>query len=183
MVDIETISNLSALMLNRPSTGSGRTCSLLPTPYLELDDEYFEIDSCQSEIRLTPEWNRRYDSCMKIDIAGNPDYGQIWVELGPGEQFIAEGGSMAWMDSGIQSKARLLGGFLSALIRKFTGGESLFVGEYSSDTGGKIAFSPAQPGSVMQRTLNGDSFMLTGGSFMACTPGVELSTKFGGGRA
>ena len=35
----------------------------------------------------------------------------------------------------------------------------------------------------MQRTLNGDSFMLTGGSFMACTPGVELSTKFGGGRA
>ena len=72
---------------------------------------------------------------------------------------------------------------MSALIRKFTGGESLFVGEYSSDTGGKIAFSPAQPGSVMQRTLDGDSFMLTGGSFMACTPGVELSTKFGGGRA
>ena len=112
-----------------------------------------------------------------------PITGQLRVELGPGEQFIAEGGSMAWMDSGIQSKARLLGGFLSALIRKVTGGESLFVGEYSSDTGGKIAFSPAQPGSVMQRTLNGDSFMLTGGSFMACTPGVELSTKFGGGRA
>ena len=90
---------------------------------------------------------------------------------------------MAWMDSDIQSKARLLGGFLSALIRKFTGGESLFVGEYSSDKGGGIAFSPAQPGSVVQRTLNGDSLMLTGGSFMACTPGVELSTKFGGARA
>ena len=122
---------------------------------------------------------------MQIDIVGNPDYGQLRVQLGPGEQFIAEGGSMAWMDSDIQSKARLLGGFLSALIlwRKFTGGESLFVGEYSSDKGGGIAFSPAQPGSVVQRTLNGDSLMLTGGSFMACTPGVELSTKFGGARA
>ena len=120
---------------------------------------------------------------MQIDIVGNPDYGQLRVQLGPGEQFIAEGGSMAWMDSDIQSKARLLGGFLSALIRKFTGGESLFVGEYSTDSGGGIAFSPAQPGSVVQRTLNGDSLMLTGGSFMACTPGVELSTKFGGARA
>ena len=73
---------------------------------------------------------------MQIDIVGNPDYGQLRVQLGPGEQFIAEGGSMAWMDSDIQSKARLLGGFLSALIRKFTGGESLFVGEYSTDKGG-----------------------------------------------
>ncbi len=120
---------------------------------------------------------------METSIVGNPDYGQLHVTLGPGEQFIAEGGSMAWMDSGIQSKARLLGGFLSALIRKFTGGESLFVGEYSTDTGGKIAFSPAQPGTVLQRTLNGDTLMLTGGSFMACTPGIELSTKFGGGKA
>ena len=49
---------------------------------------------------------------MQIDIVGNPDYGQLRVQLGPGEQFIAEGGSMAWMDSDIQSKARLLGGFL-----------------------------------------------------------------------
>ena len=126
---------------------------------------------------------RLYDFPMQIDIVGNPDYGQLRVQLGPGEQFIAEGGSMAWMDSDIQSKARLLGGFLSALIRKFTGGESLFVGVYSTDSGGGIAFSPAQPGSVVQRTLNGDSLMLTGGSFMACTPGVELSTKFGGARA
>ena len=137
----------------------------------------------ESEIRLTPEGNRIYDSLMDIDIVGNPDYGQVWVDLRPGEKFIAEGGSMAWMDSGIESKARLLGGFFSALIRKFTGGESLFVGEYSSTTGGRVAFSPAQPGTVLQRTLNGDSFLLTGGSFMACTPGIELSTKFGGGKA
>ena len=126
---------------------------------------------------------RRYYPRMEVNIMGNPDYGQLRVRLGPGEQFIAEGGSMAWMDSGIDSKAKLLGGFLSALIRKFTGGESLFVGEYSTDRGGEIAFSPAQPGTVLRRTLDGDSLMLTGGSFMACTPGVELSTKFGGGRA
>lgn len=120
---------------------------------------------------------------MEIDIVGNPDYGQLRLRLRPGERFIAEGGSMAWMDSGVQSKARMVGGPGKALLRKVVGGESLFVGEYSTDRGGEAAFSPAQPGTVMRRTLNGDSFILTAGSFMACTPGVELSTKFGGARA
>ena len=120
---------------------------------------------------------------MDVDIVGNPDYGQLRVRLRAGERFIAEGGSMAWMDSDIQSKARLLGGFFSALIRRVTGGESLFVGEYTTDRGGEAAFSPAQPGSVQRMALTGNSIMLTAGSFMACTPGINLSTKFGGLRA
>ena len=87
---------------------------------------------------------------------------------------------MSWMDTGMNVKARLMGGFLRALVRKVTGGESLFVGEYSCDREGEVAFSPARPGTVMQRTMVGDTITLTGGSFFACTPGVELSTKFGG---
>ena len=124
-----------------------------------------------------------YGMHMKHEIVGNPDYGQLQVRLDPGDRFIAEGGSMAWMGSGIQSKARMLGGVGKALFRKVTGGESLFVGEYFTDRGGEVAFSPAQPGTVMRRTLDGDSFMLTAGAFMACTPGIELGTKFGGARS
>ncbi len=120
---------------------------------------------------------------MDLQIDGNPDYGQLRVHLGPGETFLAEGGSMSWMDVGMNVRARLMGGFLRALIRKITGGESLFVGEYSCDRGGEVAFSPARPGTVMQRTMTGDSITLTGGSFFACTPGIELSTKFGGLRS
>ena len=120
---------------------------------------------------------------MDVDIVGNPDYGQLRVRLRPGERFIAEGGSMAWMDSDIQSNARLLGGLFSALIRRVTGGESLFVGEYTTDRGGEAAFSPAQPGAVQRMALTGNSIMLTAGSFMACTSGINLGTKFGGLRA
>ena len=58
---------------------------------------------------------------MQVEIRGNPDYGQLVVRLGPRERFIAEGGSMVWMGSGVRSKARLLGGFLRALVRKLTG--------------------------------------------------------------
>ena len=117
---------------------------------------------------------------MQLQIDGNPDYGQLRVRLSPGETFLAEGGAMSWMDTGMNVKARLMGGFLRALVRKITGGESLFVGEYSCDREGEVAFSPARPGTVMQRTMAGDTITLTGGSFFACTPGIELSTKFGG---
>ena len=120
---------------------------------------------------------------MEHRIEGNPDYGHLRVELSPGDVFIAEGGSMAWAADGTQVKARLLGGFLSALIRKAAGGESLFVGEYTHPTGGEVAFSPAAPGTVETKRLSGGSLMLTGGSFMACTPGISLALKFGGLRA
>ena len=117
---------------------------------------------------------------MEYSVEGNPDYGQLTVTLGPDDRFIAEAGSMAWMTQGTRVKARLLGGLIKALIRKVVGGESLFVGEYQNERGGSVAFSPARPGTVLQRTLNGDTFTLTAGSFRACSPGVQLKTRFGG---
>lgn len=87
---------------------------------------------------------------------------------------------MAWMSEGMGVKARLLGGFTRALVRKIVGGESLFVGEFSHPSGGQVTFSPSVPGEVSHRRLSGDSFILTGGSFMACTPGIDLKTRFGG---
>ena len=113
-------------------------------------------------------------------IEGNPDYGQLTVLLRPGETFISEAGSMAWMSDGMEVKARLLGGVFKALLRKFGGGESMFVGEYLHQRGGSVTFSPARPGAIMQRTLKDESFILTAGSFMACTPGIELRTRFHG---
>lgn len=117
---------------------------------------------------------------MQYTINGNPDYGHLTVSLTSGEKFIAEGGAMAWMSEGMGVKARLLGGFTRALVRKIVGGESLFVGEFSHPSGGQVTFSPSVPGEVSHRRLSGDSFILTGGSFMACTPGIDLKTRFGG---
>ena len=120
---------------------------------------------------------------MEFRIDGSPDYGHLVVRLGPGERVVAEAGSMAWMSDGVQVKARLLGGFLRAFARKMVGGESLFVGEYSHPTSGEVAFSPAIPGNVGHRALTGDSLIVTGGSFMAASPGIELRTRFGGLRS
>lgn len=120
---------------------------------------------------------------MEYHIEGNPDYGQLTVSLSPGESFLAEAGSMAYMSEGTKLKSRLVGGFLKALIRKIVGGESLFVGEYSHPEGGAATFSPNRPGTILQRTMTGEPFILTAGSFMAATDGVTLNTRFGGLKA
>ncbi len=120
---------------------------------------------------------------MEYSIEGNPEFGHLTVGLRTGERFLAEGGAMAWMSSGTRLRTRLLGGFLPALVRKLVGGESLFVGEYSHPTGGEVTFSPGVPGTISHRSLLGNSLILTGGSFMACSPGIRLKMRFGGIRS
>ena len=117
---------------------------------------------------------------MKHEIVGNPDYGQLSVELAPGDTFLSEGGAMSWMSEGTQMQSRMLGGVLKSVIRKFAGGESAFIVAYSHPTGGSVTFSPAYPGGVLHRSLRGDSIILTKGSFLGCTPGIDLKVRFGG---
>jgi len=120
---------------------------------------------------------------MKHEIVGNPDYGQLNVQLDPGETFISEAGAMSWMSAGTQMQSRLLGGFFQSVIRKFAAGESAFLVEYSHPASGNVTFSPATPGGVLHRRLNGDALILTRGSFLGCTPGVNLAVRFGGLKA
>lgn len=117
---------------------------------------------------------------MEHQISGNPDYGEVTVGLGPGESFLIESGAMSRMSRDMDVKARMMGGLLSALGRKLFGGESLFVGEYSAPQGGWLSLSPRLPGSVSHRALNGDRLLLTAGSFLGCSPGIGLKTRFGG---
>ncbi len=120
---------------------------------------------------------------MEVSILGNPDYGELHVRLDPGEMLRTEGGAMSRMTPGLAMRSRVMGGFLSALGRKFLAGESFFVAEYGGPAGGELALSPALPGTVISERIDGGSLWLTAGSFLACTPGIALRTRFGGVRA
>lgn len=120
---------------------------------------------------------------MQFEIDGNPDYGEVHAVLDPGDRLIIESGAMSRMSPGLELKSRVLGGMMPALGRKVFGGESLFIGEYGGARGGSLSLSPSLPGTLLHRKLSGGTFHLTAGSFVACTPGVELKTKFGGMRA
>ncbi|MEM7309182.1 MAG: TIGR00266 family protein [Planctomycetota bacterium] len=120
---------------------------------------------------------------MKFELQGNPDYGQVLVQLDPGEKVYSESGAMSRMDTGMELRARLMGGMTRAMARKFLGGESFFLAEYQSSGGGEIAFSPALPGTVLHHRLDGGTVLMTGGCFLACSEGVDLRTRFGGLRS
>lgn len=120
---------------------------------------------------------------MDYQINGNPDQGDLTVQLNMGESILAEAGAMSRMNSHLQVEAKMIGGMTSALMRKFAGGESLFLSRYTASTPGRVSFSPTYPGTICTRELAGIPMNLTAGSFLACTPGVELSTRFGGLKA
>lgn len=120
---------------------------------------------------------------MQFEIQGNPDYGHVHAQLDAGDRLIIESGAMSRMTPGLELKSRVLGGVLPAVGRKLFGGESLFIGEYGGTNAGNLSLSPSLPGTVLHRRLEGGTFHLTAGSFVACTPGVTLKTKFGGLRA
>ncbi|MEM7516555.1 MAG: AIM24 family protein [Planctomycetota bacterium] len=63
---------------------------------------------------------------MKFELEGNPDYGDLVVELDAGEEILSESGAMSRMSGDLDLKSRMMGGFGKALIRKLVGGESLF---------------------------------------------------------
>ena len=117
---------------------------------------------------------------MQHQIQGNPDYGELVVELGPGERILAESGAMSRMDSRMELRSKLMGGVVRGVMRKFLGGESFFLAEYHCSRGGTIALSPALPGALTHRRLDGETITLTGGAFLACSEGVDIHTRFGG---
>ena len=117
---------------------------------------------------------------MDYDIRGNPDQADVLFSLKPGDAVLVESGAMSTMSPNLQVTPRLIGGAVKAIARKFLGGESLFISEYSASSDGFVTISPSVPGSIVARKLNEQSILLTAGSFLACTPQIELSTRFGG---
>lgn len=121
---------------------------------------------------------------MQTDIAGNPDFGHLKMRLNTGDSVYVESGAMSAMDDNIDVNIKMMGGFFPALVRKALAGESLLVGHYSSKAPDqRLSVSPAIPGQVLHKQLQGESYLMQAGSFMACTDGINLGTVFGGIKA
>ena len=78
---------------------------------------------------------------MKYEICYKPAFAAIFMTLKPGERITAEAGAMTSMDSRLTMKTQFSGGILVAFLRKFFGGESLFVNVFINETKDEGAFS------------------------------------------
>lgn len=120
---------------------------------------------------------------MEFTIQGAPAFGFMHVDLEPGDKIITESDAMSSMNSEIDMKPRLNGGLFKGLIRKFLGGESLFINEFSNNTSNRLRLTITQsfPGDVrLMEVKDGEKFYLQSGSFICCEPGVKMGLEWAG---
>ena len=56
------------------------------------------------------------------------------ITLRHGEEVFAEAGSMLYMSSGVELQAKMQGGVMKGLMRKFLAGESMFMSVFRCNT-------------------------------------------------
>jgi len=120
---------------------------------------------------------------MEYEIRNRPAFANLLLRLAGGERVIAESGAMASMSSSINIRSRFSGGFFMALLRKLFGGESLFMNELSTDSGGELVLTQPTPGDMECLELKGQSLYLQSGAFIACDASVSLSLGWAGIRS
>lgn len=119
---------------------------------------------------------------MKYNIRYKPAFAAIFITLDPGESIIAEAGAMTSMDGGLSMKTELSGGFFSALLRKFFGGESLFVNIFKNQTSQplNITFTQSVIGDIDCLELTGNEMYLQPGAYITSTPKIKLGVGWAG---
>jgi uncharacterized protein (TIGR00266 family) len=76
---------------------------------------------------------------VRYEIRYKPAFAAAFMTIKPGERLTAEAGAMASMDGSLTMTTEFSGGLIPGLLKRFFGGESLFVNVFSNRTG-----SPAE---------------------------------------
>ncbi len=119
---------------------------------------------------------------MKLKIEGKPVFAYANIELEPGETLFAEPDAMSSMSADLDMNSQFNGGFLIGLIKKFFGGESLFINQFKNNTNQtlNLYLTQATPGDVVVKELNGESYCLQHGAYIASEKEVKLGVKWAG---
>lgn len=120
---------------------------------------------------------------MKTEILGRPAFAYLQMQLAPGECVIAESDAMSSMDTGLQLWASFNGGFWRGLLRKYMGGETLFISRFSnpSSVAQSLTLVQPTPGDLQCRDLaQGETLCLQPGAFLAADISVTLGLQWAG---
>jgi len=119
---------------------------------------------------------------MQYEVLFSPSYSLAKISLAQGEAIVAESGAMVSMSDGIAIETRAEGGIIKSLGRAVLGGESFFLNTFTAQKAGEITFAPTLPGDIVVIPLANQTVYVQSGSFLACTPGIEIDTKWGGAK-
>ena len=119
---------------------------------------------------------------MQATIKGGPAFAFINVDLNPGETVVAESDAMSSMAADLDMDAKFNGGFFSGILKKFFGGESLFVNHFTNKTSDvrRVTLVQATPGNIREVQLGGETICLQPGAYVASTPELKLKARWAG---
>jgi uncharacterized protein (TIGR00266 family) len=115
---------------------------------------------------------------MTHEIIGD-DMQALVITLSPGEVVRAEAGALMYMTDTIDMQAKMDGGLLGGLKRKFLAGESLFITYFRGTApGGKLAFAGPYPGKIIHMPLAGQQMLCQRDAFLCAIGDIDLSIAF-----
>lgn len=115
---------------------------------------------------------------VQHEIIGD-DMQAVILSLGAGDVVRAEAGAMMFMTDSIEMDAKMEGGFLGGLKRKFLSGESFFITYFrSNNTAGKVAFAGPYPGKIIPIDLRGQQLLCQKDSFLCAIGDIDISIAF-----
>ena len=119
---------------------------------------------------------------MKYEILYKPAFAAIFVTLNPGESITAEAGAMTSMDAQLSMRTQLSGGFIPALLKKFFGGESLFVNVFTNETQQPLTLALTQStiGDIERIDLSQTEMCFQPGAYIAHTADVRMGVQWAG---
>ncbi len=120
---------------------------------------------------------------MKVNIQFAPAFALAVVGLAPREGIRVDAGAMVSMSADLTVETSAQGGLLKALGRSLFGGESFFQNTFrAGEGGGEITLAPPLPGDISLLELQGDTYLLQSGAYLASSEGVTLDTKWTGAK-
>ena len=103
----------------------------------------------------------------------------LQINLRQGEEIFAEAGSMLYMGAGIELQAKMQGGLMKGLMRKFLAGESLFMSVFRCNGArGDLALANPIAGKIFPIELKGNTILAERNAFLCGVGNIELSIAF-----
>jgi len=115
---------------------------------------------------------------MEYKISGN-NLQLVTIQINPQEKIFAEAGSMVYMSGNVNMEAKMRGGLMKGIGRKFMG-ETAFLAEYTSQGGtGMVSFGGKTPGTIKALDIApGKDFFAQKDAFLVAENTIEMSVAF-----
>lgn len=97
------------------------------------------------------------------------------VALDPGQEVLAEPGTLLYMRGSVAMNTGMTGGLMSGMKRALAG-DSFFLAHFSGDGGsGEAAFAAPYPGTIHPIAIGAQQWLCQRHSFLCCSSGVNIS--------